>query len=73
MSPALPKIAPQLCRAVHEPPTGSVWLHEIKHDGHRIIATVDRDCQMTTNTLIICPKCKKQKAISFRQDEGQTR
>jgi bifunctional non-homologous end joining protein LigD len=27
---------------VHEPPTGSGWLHEIKHDGHRIIATVER-------------------------------
>ena len=37
----LPKIAPQLCRAVPEPPTGSGWLHEIKHDGHRIIATIE--------------------------------
>jgi bifunctional non-homologous end joining protein LigD len=37
---ALPKIAPQLCRTVHEPPTGPGWIHEIKHDGHRIIATV---------------------------------
>jgi len=36
---ALPKIAPQLCRPVHEPPTGPGWLHEIKHDGHRIIAS----------------------------------
>jgi bifunctional non-homologous end joining protein LigD len=25
---------------VHDPPTGPGWLHEIKHDGHRIIATV---------------------------------
>jgi bifunctional non-homologous end joining protein LigD len=41
MSPTLPKIAPQLCRAVHEPPFGPGWLHEIKHDGHRILATVE--------------------------------
>jgi phage FluMu protein Com len=31
------------------------------------------DCQMTANTLkITCPKCKKENAIPFRQDEGQT-
>jgi bifunctional non-homologous end joining protein LigD len=42
MAAALPKIAPQLCRAVQEPPTGSGWLHEIKYHGHRIIATVER-------------------------------
>jgi len=38
--PSLPNIAPQLCRAVNEPPTGPGWVHEIKHDGHRVIATV---------------------------------
>ena len=28
---------------------------------------------MTANTLkITCPKCKKENAIPFRQDEGQT-
>ena len=42
--PLLPKITPQLCRPVHEPPTGPGWIHEIKHDGHRIIATVERGC-----------------------------
>ena len=29
--PCLPTKAPQ-------PPTGAVWLHEIKHDGFRVIA-----------------------------------
>jgi bifunctional non-homologous end joining protein LigD len=37
---ALPKVAPQLCRPVHEPPIGPGWIHEIKHDGHRVIAMV---------------------------------
>jgi bifunctional non-homologous end joining protein LigD len=39
---SLPKITPQLCAAVHEPPTGSGWVHEIKHDGHRLIAYLAR-------------------------------
>ena len=39
---SLPNIAPQLCRAVHEPPSGPGWIHEVKHDGHRIIARLER-------------------------------
>jgi ATP-dependent DNA ligase len=35
-------IRPQLARAASEPPTGLSWVHEIKHDGHRVIAYVDR-------------------------------
>jgi hypothetical protein len=35
-------IAPQLARATSDPPTGSEWVHEVKHDGHRVIAYVDR-------------------------------
>ena len=38
----LPKVSPQLCRAAPAPPTDPGWVHEIKHDGHRIIATIDR-------------------------------
>jgi bifunctional non-homologous end joining protein LigD len=34
--PCLPTKAPQ-------PPTGSLWLHEIKHDGFRVIARKDGD------------------------------
>ena len=41
MRSALPKVTPQLCRAVHGPPTGPGWIHEVKHDGHRIIATIE--------------------------------
>jgi ATP-dependent DNA ligase len=32
--PCLPTSAPQ-------PPTGAIWLHEIKHDGYRVIARKD--------------------------------
>jgi ATP-dependent DNA ligase len=31
-------IAPCLPTKAHEPPSGGPWLHEIKHDGFRIIA-----------------------------------
>jgi bifunctional non-homologous end joining protein LigD len=31
-------IAPCLPTKTHEPPSGSQWLHEIKHDGFRVIA-----------------------------------
>jgi bifunctional non-homologous end joining protein LigD len=41
MSSDLAKSAPQLCGAVHAPPTGPGWVHEIKHDGHRIMAAVE--------------------------------
>ena len=42
-SPALPKwIKPQLCKLVDAPPQGPEWLHEIKHDGYRMHAHLDR-------------------------------
>jgi bifunctional non-homologous end joining protein LigD len=34
---------PSLPRPVKEPPSGPGWLHEIKHDGFRIIAQKERD------------------------------
>jgi bifunctional non-homologous end joining protein LigD len=34
-------IAPCLPTKAHEPPSGSQWLHEIKHDGFRVIARKD--------------------------------
>jgi bifunctional non-homologous end joining protein LigD len=33
---------PQLATRVDEPPAGDSWLHEIKHDGYRVLAAVDR-------------------------------
>jgi bifunctional non-homologous end joining protein LigD len=34
--------APELCRLLAEPPRGDGWLHEVKWDGYRIVATVVR-------------------------------
>ncbi|PWU24491.1 MAG: DNA ligase D [Candidatus Rokuibacteriota bacterium] len=40
---ALPtRIAPQLATLVSEPPPGDDWLHELKYDGYRIVARLDR-------------------------------
>jgi bifunctional non-homologous end joining protein LigD len=32
--------APELCKPLPEPPSGSDWIHEVKWDGYRIVATV---------------------------------
>ena len=31
-------VAPCLATSAPQPPSGAVWLHEIKHDGFRVIA-----------------------------------
>jgi bifunctional non-homologous end joining protein LigD len=36
-------IAPCLPTKAESPPSGSVWLHEIKHDGFRLVARKDGD------------------------------
>jgi ATP-dependent DNA ligase len=42
-SPGLPKwVRPQLCKLVDAPPQGPEWLHEIKYDGYRMHARIDR-------------------------------
>jgi bifunctional non-homologous end joining protein LigD len=38
-----PRFEPCLPRPVKEPPSGDGWLHEIKHDGFRIIGRRDAD------------------------------
>ena len=35
--PNHPAILPQLCTPAAVPPSGSDWVHEVKHDGHRIL------------------------------------
>ena len=42
-SPALPTgfIAPCLPTSAAQPPSGALWVHEIKHDGFRVIARKD--------------------------------
>jgi ATP-dependent DNA ligase len=42
-SPDFPKwVKPQLCKLVDAPPLGPEWLHEIKYDGYRMHARLDR-------------------------------
>ena len=36
------KQVPQLCSIASEPPRGDGWMSEVKFDGYRMIATVDR-------------------------------
>jgi bifunctional non-homologous end joining protein LigD len=38
-----PTLEPCLPRPANEPPTGADWIHEIKHDGFRILARRDKD------------------------------
>ena len=39
-SMALAPFAPELCRSQDTPPLGDDWLHEVKWDGYRILATL---------------------------------
>jgi bifunctional non-homologous end joining protein LigD len=40
---ALPqRVAPQLTQLIVAPPDGDQWLHEIKYDGYRMMARLDR-------------------------------
>ena len=32
--------APELAKLAKDPPAGDAWLHEVKWDGYRIVATV---------------------------------
>src|ERR1700751_1629161 len=44
-------VKPQLCKLVDEPPRGPKWLHEIKYDGYRMHARLDRGkAQLLTRT-----------------------
>jgi DNA ligase D-like protein (predicted ligase) len=49
---SLPRwVKPQLCKLVDVPPDGSEWLHEIKYDGYRMHARLDRGrAQLLTRT-----------------------
>ena len=37
-------VPPCLPTKTSAPPSGDAWLHEIKHDGFRVIARKDGDC-----------------------------
>jgi bifunctional non-homologous end joining protein LigD len=43
------KITPQLATLVEAPPDGDVWLHELKYDGYRLLAHIERgDVRLVT-------------------------
>jgi bifunctional non-homologous end joining protein LigD len=42
-APVLGRVAPQLTQLVDAAPDGDDWLHEIKYDGYRMMARLDRD------------------------------
>src|SRR5215469_6879884 len=42
-APLLGRVAPQLTQLVDAAPDGDDWLHEIKYDGYRMMARLDRD------------------------------
>lgn len=39
---SLPRYRPQLATLVEKPPSGPVWLHEIKFDGYRMGCLIDQ-------------------------------
>jgi DNA ligase D-like protein (predicted ligase) len=44
-------VKPQLCKLIDAPPQGPEWLHEIKYDGYRMHARLDRGrAQLLTRT-----------------------
>lgn len=42
MSRVLGFVEPQLLTSTDQPPQGSDWLHEVKHDGYRTLLVVER-------------------------------
>jgi bifunctional non-homologous end joining protein LigD len=42
-----PSLRLQIVSPAAKPPTGDGWLHEIKHDGHRLIAVIDARGQLS--------------------------
>jgi bifunctional non-homologous end joining protein LigD len=44
-------IEPQLCKLVEKAPSGPGWVHEVKFDGYRMAAPIDRgDVQLLTRS-----------------------
>jgi hypothetical protein len=59
---ALPNwVKPQLTKLVDQPPDGPGWLHEIKFDGYRMHARLDRGvARLLTRTGIDCPSTDRR-------------
>jgi bifunctional non-homologous end joining protein LigD len=37
-------IEPQLLTLTGQPPQGSEWMHEVKHDGYRTLVVIEAGC-----------------------------
>jgi bifunctional non-homologous end joining protein LigD len=35
-------VEPQLLTSIDQPPQGSNWIHEVKHDGYRTLLVIER-------------------------------
>ena len=62
--PCLPTKAPQ-------PPSGEAWLHEIKHDGFRVIARKDGDLDLTYRFPLIVEALARLRSRSVIIDGGR--
>jgi ATP dependent DNA ligase domain len=44
-------VEPQLCKLLEKAPTGDQWVHEVKFDGYRMAARIDRgEIQLLTRS-----------------------
>jgi bifunctional non-homologous end joining protein LigD len=67
-------IKPQLTRLVDEPPDGPDWLHEIKFDGYRMHARLDRGAvRLLTRTGLIGRTSTRRLRRRFRRYQPSKR
>ena len=52
-NPASGFVPPCLPMKAPKPPSGALWLHEIKHDGFRVIARKARDAELPTPSGVV--------------------
>ena len=67
-------IKPQLTKLVDQPPEGPEWLHEIKFDGYRMHARLDRGAvRLLTRTGLDWPKGQPQRGPQLAAIQGVSR
>ena len=63
----IPAYRPQLAQLVKAPPSGSVWLHELKYDGYRI------GCRIEGRTITLISRTGKDWTAAFPEVVGGVR
>ena len=66
-------IAPCLPTKAHTPPSGRLWLHEIKHDGERVKLFSRRGDDLTSHFPLIVESLARLRPRSCIIDGGQVR